>query len=168
MKNKRIQLTLFINENDSEIIESVRKEFNPLQYELIKSHVTLCREDELLSIEKIIENLENLHYPIFTIEFSRPLRFSEGKGIMIPNMGDNEPFQKLREIILKGIIDNPRKPTPHITLMHPRNSTCTDSDFHNIERIQFPTKFVFRKISLIEQEENRRWKILREFELLKT
>ena len=119
----------------------------------------------MISIDKVIENLESLSYPVFTIDFGKPLRFSEGKGLMIPGIGDNEPFQKLRDIILKGIIQNPRIPTPHITLMHPGNSTCTDSDFRIIGQIQLPNKFVFTKISLIEKEENTKWKILREFEL---
>ena len=45
LNQRRIQLTLFIEENEAETIEQIRKEFNPEQYELIKAHVTLCRED---------------------------------------------------------------------------------------------------------------------------
>jgi hypothetical protein len=47
MSKKRIQLTLFVGEPESVAIEHIRKMFNPLQYALIKAHVTLCRADEL-------------------------------------------------------------------------------------------------------------------------
>jgi len=47
MAKIRRQLTLFIDQGDAQIIEMIRAEFNPLQHQLIKSHVTLCREDEL-------------------------------------------------------------------------------------------------------------------------
>ncbi len=163
MQVKRIQLTLFVNEKDSEIIERVRKEFNPVQYELIKSHVTLCREEELVAIEKVIENLKSLYFPTFTIDFGSVQRFSEGKGVMIPAIGDNVQFQDLRALILKGVINNPGKQEPHITLMHPRNSTCTDSDFRKIEKMKLPTKLEFSKISLIQQEENSKWNILKSY-----
>lgn len=166
MKFTRTQLTLFVDEKDSEIIEGIRKEFNPVQFELIKCHVTLCREEELVAIEKVIENLENLHYPSFTIDFGRVQRFSIGKGILIPAIGDNAEFHNLRSLILKGVINNPGKPAPHITLMHPRNSTCTDSDFQKIEKMKLPTKLEFTKISLIQQEENSKWDILSSYLLI--
>jgi len=163
MKFKRIQLTLFISEGDSEIIERVRKEFNPVQYELIRSHVTLCREEELEAIEKVIENLETLHYPSFMIDFGSVQRFSDGKGVMIPANGDNEPFQTLRKLVLKRVIHNPAKQEPHITLMHPRNSTCTESNFLKIEKMNLPRVLEFRKISIIQQEVNSKWNILKSY-----
>ena len=163
MNVKRIQLSLFVNEKDSEIIESVREEFNPVQYELIKCHVTLCRDEELTAIEKVIENLENLRYPTFMIEFGGVQRFSDGKGVLIPGIGHNESFQALRALILKGVVNNPVKQEPHITLTHPRNSTCTDNDFSKIEKMKLPDKLEFTKISVIQQEEKSKWNILKSF-----
>jgi hypothetical protein len=61
LKQKRIQLTLFAEENKSGVIEKIREAFNPQQYELIKAHVTLCREDELEQLDKVLANLETLH-----------------------------------------------------------------------------------------------------------
>ena len=52
--NIRRQLTLFVEQKDAETIEKVRQEFNPKQFELIKSHVTLCREDEIQNLEQVI------------------------------------------------------------------------------------------------------------------
>jgi 2'-5' RNA ligase superfamily len=168
MNNRRIQLTLFIPENDAKTIESVRKEYNPLQYELIKTHITLCREDELEQIEKVILNLENLHQNSIDIHFRAVVRFYNTKGLMLPSMGNNESFKTLREKILTGIIHTPRNHDPHITLMHPRNSICTDEIFKEVKDYNFPNKITFNKISLIEQEMGMPWKIIKEFELKST
>ena len=165
MSQKRIQLTLFIEGDKSAVIEKIRKEFNPQQYKLIKSHVTLCREDELESIEKVMQNLARLNYDYITLDFGLPVRFYDGKGVLIPATGGNEPFQKLRKLILQGVMNNPGKHEPHITLMHPGNSTCTDGIFQQIEKIELPCKLSFRKISLIEQEEKNKWTTLEEYEL---
>jgi 2'-5' RNA ligase len=165
MNQKRIQLTLFINENELGQIEKIRKKFNPEQYELINAHVTLCREDELAQIEAVILNLTTLELPYVTIDFGKINRFSDRKGVLIPAIGENEQFKILRKAILNGIINEPRNHEPHITLMHPRNSTCSDSIFNKMEKMEFPVKIEFRKISLIEQEVGKKWVILREFEL---
>lgn len=165
MNKKRIQLTLFIDENVSESIEKIRQEFNPEQYELIKSHVTLCREDELEQIEKVRQNLAKLNEGYITIDFGTVVRFSDGKGVLLPAAGNNESFQKLREKVLYGVIEKPRIHEPHITLMHPRNATCTDEIYEQIEQCTFPDKIQFRKVALIEQEPGMKWEILEEFQL---
>lgn len=165
MKKKRIQLTLFVEEKESETIEAIRKKFNPEQYVLIKSHVTLCREDELEKIDKVIERLTNVDHSYISMQFGPAVRFSDGKGVLLPAIDNSEQFQKLREVLLLGTIPNPRKHQPHITLMHPGNSTCTDSLFEQIIRYKLPGRLVFTSISLIEQEERSKWKILRVFDL---
>lgn len=161
----RIQLTLFLGEDYSTEIEAIRKQFNPLQYSLIRSHVTLCREEELEHMERIIHNLELRNYPPIIIEFGNAIRFSEGKGVLIPATGSNDQFHNLREKVLDGTTTNPRKHEPHITLMHPRNSVCTDETFSQIEKISLPRKIKFTKVSLIAQEEQAKWNMLKEFPL---
>lgn len=116
-------------------------------------------------LDKIMRNLIRLNHSPITIEFGSMVRFSEGKGLMVPAFGDNEPFQKLRANILKGIVENPRKREPHITLMHPRNSICTDAIFEQVKAHKLPHKIEFNKISLIEQEMGKQWHILEEFDL---
>lgn len=165
MNNKRIQLTLFLDEQASRTIEQVRKTFNPEQYALIRAHVTLCREHELEQLDRVIRNLTGLDSGHITIAFGPVVRFSEGKGVLIPGSGDNEPFHRLRERILQGLVDRPAKHEPHITLMHPRNSTCNAELFAQIEQAAFPDKIEFRKISLIEQESGQKWRLLNEFDL---
>jgi 2'-5' RNA ligase len=163
MNQKRIQLTLFIDPNHSKTIENIRQKYNPLQYALIKSHVTLWREDELIPIEKIIPNLENLTFEGISIDFGEVIRFSDGQGVFIPSIGDNEAFQNLRKQILEGIIENPRRQEPHITLMHPRNSICTEEVFEEIKQFNLPKSVIFSRICLIEQELGGKWEVVREF-----
>jgi 2'-5' RNA ligase len=165
MSKTRRQLTLFVEEKDAETIEKIRAKYNPEQYQLIKSHVTLCREDELEPFENILHNLTNLTHSYISIEFGSVSRFSEGKGVLIPSNGDNETFQNVRKLVLQGLTDNPKKHEPHITLMHPGNSTCTDRIFEQLKKTVFPIKLEFRKISVIEQVDGKPWIVLKEFEL---
>jgi 2'-5' RNA ligase len=163
--NTRRQLTLFVEQRDAETIELVRKEFNPTQFGLIKSHVTLCREDEIEDIELVVSNLLLLTQPEIVIAFGKAARFDNGKGVFLPATSGNAEFEEIRRQVLVGLCDKPRKEDPHITLMHPRNSTCTDHIFEQIEKISLPTELTFQRISLIEQEDGGQWKILQEFEL---
>ena len=164
-ENSRKQLTLFVDPLQSKTIEQVRRKFNPIQYDLIKSHVTLCREDEIQNLDQIFANLEALKISEIAIEFGKPRRFSEGKGVFLPELYESVDFQELRKQILFRIIEKPRIQEAHITLMHPRNSNCTDAIFEQIKAQEFPNKLVFNKISLIEQKDGKRWHILKEFQL---
>ena len=164
--NIRRQLTLFVAQKDAETIEAIRQTFNPRQYALIKYHVTLCREDEIQDIDQVISNLATQSLTNISIEFGEPIRFANGKGVLLPALINNAPFYELRRQVLLGLTDNPKKQEPHITLMHPRNSTCTDIIFEQIQKIQLPTILEFKKVSLIEQCNDREWIVLQEFELL--
>jgi 2'-5' RNA ligase len=166
MIKKRTQLTLFIDQNNSAAIEKVRQEFNPKQYHLIKSHVTLCRDNELDNIIEVINNLRNLKFPTFNLNFGSVTRFSDGQGVLLPAIGDISQFIGLRKYILEGIIASPKNLQPHITLMHPRNSVCTDEIFYQIQQIEFPKSLTFSKISLIEQQDEDKWRVIEEFNLL--
>jgi len=165
VSKKRQQLTLFADEKDTLIIEAVRNQFNPEQAALIKAHVTLCREDEIVPFEKVLKNLESLNEPVISIDFGEVVRFSTGKGILLPGIGTNKPFQQLRKAVLARLAEPPRLHEPHITLMHPRNSSCTDAIFNQIKAYRFPCTIKFKAISLIEQEEGKEWTVLREFKL---
>jgi 2'-5' RNA ligase len=166
-ENIRRQLTLFVGQKDAETIEQIRQEFNPRQFELIKSHVTLCREDEIENLEQVITNLLFLTQTEIVIEFGEITRFDNGKGLLLPAKTDNVEFQELRKQTLVGQSNNTRKQEPHITLMHPRNSTCTDNIFEQIEKLSLPKKIKFDRISLIEQKDGEQWKIIQEFDLKK-
>ena len=163
----RRQLTLFVNPTDAQEIEVVRKRFNPIQQALIACHVTLCREDELENLDAIIAHLKKLVAPAISISFGPVTRFEQGKGVMLPAYGDNESFHQLRSKILTGVVETIRKPEPHITLMHPRNSSCTDEIFANIQKQHLPTQLIFDKISFIEQVNGELWQTIQAYPLIK-
>lgn len=159
----RRQLTLFISDQD-EVIEKIRSEFNPVQFALIAAHVTLCRENEIEKLETVISNIQSLTLdkPL-SIEFNSVERFENGKGLMITGKKKNDDFQTLRKKVLSGTQEINQHYMPHITLMHPRNSTCTDVIFDHIKGLQLPAAIDFDTISLIEQTDGERWKIVRQF-----
>lgn len=165
MYETRRQLTLFISDQN-EIIEKIRAEFNPIQYQLIAAHITLCREDEIASIDTVIANIKSivLNKPL-EIDFNPPLRFENGKGVLIPAKEQNSAFDELRKVVLKGINESPRKQEAHLTLMHPRNSTCTDLIFEQILAYKLPVQLSFNKISLIEQKDGGQWFTIEEFQI---
>ena len=163
----RRQLTLFLSEN-VEGIEKIRATFNPQQHDRIAAHVTLCREEEIEPLEQIRKNSKAIAIdkPI-CIKFGFVERFCEGKGVRIPGDGVNRDFYELRKKMLRGIEADPAKQIPHITLMHPRNSTCSDAIFDQIKTIDLPAELYFESISLIEQVNDGVWTILEQFPIVK-
>ena len=166
MERIRKQLTLFIHEPTGNI-EKIRAEYNPIQYHLIPAHVTLCRENEIEPLEQTAERIKSIKIekPI-RIEFQKVERFANGKGVFMATLGDNKEFKELRKMVL-GQTELKKEQVPHLTLMHPRNSTCTDEIFEQIKNYDLPTELEFGKISLIEQVNSGKWKVLQEFELVK-
>lgn len=166
MEENRKQLTLFIEE-PSGSIEKIRTEFNPEQSALISTHVTLCREDEIEHLADVIKRIKSIQLPNpVRVEFQEVKRFSNGKGVLIPAADLNIEFIELRKSVL-GQEELKKEQLPHITLMHPRNSTCTNEIFKQITERTFPTKLEFSKISLIEQKNGGKWKVLQEFDIVK-
>jgi 2'-5' RNA ligase len=164
-QNTRRQLTLFVKKQDAIAIESIRSTFNPVQQQLIDCHVTLCREDEIGDLEKVLNNLRANKLNVITIQFGPAIRFDNGKGVLLPAVGDNHLFQQLRLKILEGTASSIRRHEPHITLMHPKNATCTDEVFEIIQQTIHPQVFRFTEVSLIEQINGGVWKIIQTFSL---
>lgn len=160
----RRQLTLFLPEATSIIIEKIRKQYNPVQYALIKAHLTLCREDEIENLDQVLHTLSQLQEPSFTMQFEGPTRFEQGMGVWMMAK-DSKPFNSLRKKVLRSVIAEPREQIPHITLLHPRNGSCTDNIFTQICKETFPTYITFDQISLIEQVDGGKWELLQVFNL---
>lgn len=164
MKNNiRRQLTFFVNKANAVTIEAIRSRYNPLQQKLIDAHVTLCREDEIENMDAVLDNLEHLQQQPISLFFEEPVRFDNGAGVLIPAAANNDAFQHLRKKILAGAIEDPLEHQPHITLMHPRNATCTDAIFEAIKRESFPKRLKFNTITLIEQRDGGTWITLKWF-----
>ncbi|WP_159476363.1 2'-5' RNA ligase family protein [Dyadobacter sp. 3J3] len=159
----RRQLTLFLSDQNKEI-EEIRAKFNPVQFELIAAHVTLCRETEIEELDKIITNIKSIScIKSLQIIFQPVERFEKGKGVLLPAKIGNDDFYNLRKEILKGTKVFNKDYLPHITLMHPRNSTCSDLIFDQITKYKLPSIVGFNTISLIEQADGGKWIIIREF-----
>jgi hypothetical protein len=156
MKTRR-QLTLFLNPNSSEKIEEFRLKYNPIQHHLIAAHLTLCRENEIENLDKILQNLEKINFKSIEMKFGKPERFENKKGLWLTSI--SQGFNVLREEILVGIIAPNQK--AHITLMHPRNSTCTNEIYETAKHIIFPEIIHFDSIALIEQKNGEKWEILK-------
>jgi 2'-5' RNA ligase len=163
----RRQLTLFLEDEDAKVIEQFRKQYNPIQQALIACHVTLCREDELNELRQVCHNAATLPTTPCTIQFHQPSRFENGKGLWLRGREDNESFHTLRKQVLNGIVESPRMAEPHITLIHPRNGTCTDEIFESCMKMNSPTQLRFQSISLIEQTNGGPWKRIQDFSLQK-
>ncbi len=162
---KRQQLTLFLDPSASNAIEAVRRQYNPEQYALISSHLTLCREDEIEEIDQVIQNCVNLNLGSFHLPLGELVRFSDGKGLYIEVIDQYKGFQELRKAVLRDVVKEPRIHDPHITVMHPRNSTCTDVIHNEILKYELPKRIMINKISLIEQELGKQWYVLDSYSL---
>ncbi|MEO1655801.1 MAG: 2'-5' RNA ligase family protein, partial [Bacteroidota bacterium] len=114
----------------------------------------------------ILPQLSGLNWKVFYLDLAPPQRFSEGKGVFIPLLDVHQKFIQLRQRLLckEGLL--PRFHEAHITIMHPRNSTCTDAIFEEIIAVKLPKKLKISRISLIEQVIGEKWKVLDEFSLL--
>jgi len=162
---KRRQLTLFLDEIEGVPFESIRRRFNPRQYLLIKSHITLCREDEIEELSRIQYNLKNIEMYEFEMQVGEIKRFSEGRGVLMSIKDEENEFLNLRKLILNNGGSIPREHEPHITIMHPRNSTCNDEIFEEVKKVKWPEKISIKRVSLIEQEIGKKWRVLKEYEL---
>jgi 2'-5' RNA ligase len=137
-------------------IEALRREFNPVQAQLIPAHVTLCREDEVDDWEAIAKRIVALRPVSVTLRFGGPVR--DGNLVLLPTVGLTESFDQLRFDLLSKQGAAPRKHLPHITMIHPRNGVCTDAIFEEIAARILPFTATFREISLIEQRDGGVWK----------
>lgn len=162
---KRKQLTLFLEASESAAIEAIREQFNPKQFALIKSHITLCREDEIEDLDRILNNLAQMEVEEFELSVKGLKRFSEGRGVFIAIADDKKAFRQLRARVLQYGKATPREHQAHITLMHPRNSTCDDEKFKAIQQFELPEKLSIKKVCLIEQEMGQVWRTLQEYRL---
>jgi 2'-5' RNA ligase len=159
MASSRIQLTLFVND-PSGVIEGLRAAYNPVQHGLIAAHVTLCREDELGTAESVMARLRtaDLGGPL-TLRFGPVARFSDGKGAWLPPDGPQPGFDALRQAAL-GLSSPARPFDAHITLLHPRNATCTDAIFAQLQAAKLPRQVVFDRVHLIRQQDGGIWELL--------
>lgn len=151
---RRRQASLYLS--DQFQIESVRLRYNPIQAGLIPAHVTLCREDEVTDWDAFSTRLESLRPFEITLTFGLPVR--DRDFVYLPVLEGSDDYQNFRRKILP---QEARNHTPHVTLIHPRNGTCTDPIFADISaNITSPLRYTFREVTLIEQEDGGVWNVM--------
>ncbi len=149
----RSQLTLFLDAADTEVIEAVRRAYNPAQFRLIAAHVTLCRDEECRDEDRLKAHAERLSVNAFSLRTGALYRFAGGKGLALELRDAGQDFRKLRGAVIgESLLDRPEQ-QPHITLIHPRNGTCTDRLYDSIRGLPFPDFVHIRSLSFIRQRE---------------
>lgn len=134
----------------------MRHRYNPIQARLIPAHVTLCREDEVTDWAAFQANLEALRPFELTLTFGPPIR--DRDFVFLPVCGGLDDFQAFRRKLLP---QEPRNHTPHVTLIHPRNGSCTDEIFEELTAsLGSPFQCTFREVMLIEQEDGGVWRLI--------
>jgi len=161
MKGLRRQATLFLQRPSW--VNKIRLELNPAQAKLIDAHVTLCREDEVSDWEELGRRLQALRPQAVTLKFGSPHR--DGDLVYIPCVGPTGAFDDLRAMILGTRLASPRKHVPHITLIHPRNGSCSDADFASIISVFEPFSYTFDEVAFIQQENGGVWETVQTFRL---
>ncbi|MEO8635000.1 MAG: 2'-5' RNA ligase family protein [Gemmatimonadales bacterium] len=154
----RRQATLYLPPPYDATVESIRARFNPAQHALIQAHVTLCREDEVADWEDLAGRLKSIGPLAVTLAFGPPVR--DHDLVCLPAIGSTASFDALRESLLARPDIVVRKQAPHITLIHPRNGTCSDSAFVTIAREHVPFTVTFRRATLIAQVDGGPWRNL--------
>ena len=149
----RRQASLFLP--DQFRIESLRLRYNPVQARLIPTHVTLCREDEVADWDALRARLESLCPFEIVLRFDEPVR--ENNFVFLPVVEGSDQFHEFRCAILGN---DARRHVPHVTIIHPRNGTCTDQIFADITATVSSFQHTFREVMLIEQEGDGVWKTI--------
>lgn len=162
--NSRAQLTLFVAGPLTERIEEVRKLLDPVQFELIAAHVTLCREDELEGLNTAIlrRRLSRPDAGPITLGFGAPEQFST-HGILLPCVSGEENFQALRRLILGSA--TVRRQAPHITLAHPRNPKSPGNSLAAASSLGEGMTIGFGSVCLIQQVGASPWRVAERFDL---
>jgi len=153
----RRQATLYLPESCSKTAERIRSRYNPLQAQLIRAHVTLCREDEVADWEHFKSRLLSVGEIAISLTFNEIVR----RGNLVYASAENtDSFHRLRRALLATGSFEPRRHNPHLTLIHPRNGSCDDKTFHDLQTQFTPFKATFDSVTIIEQAADGPWRDL--------
>lgn len=163
---QRYQITLFLPDDASAIIEGVRRLVDPVQASLIAAHVTLVRDDELplLTAEEFSGRLmraKGQSSPL-QLTFGPPVP-SVDHGILMPCTSGIAAFQSLRCVMFPEM--RAKQLNPHITLAHPRNPKAPGNSIENTAPLNHGLTIVFRRMTLIRQTDQQPWDIVRTLNL---
>lgn len=162
--NSRTQLTLFVPNPLGAELDAHRSILDPVQASLIATHVTLCREDEIVDLtpDQLTERISMWSATSLTLEFGPPKSFFE-HGILLPCISGTDEFHALRCWILDA--PNARRQHAHITLAHPRNPRSQGNTSAYMAELPTSLHVTFKMVTLIEQQGHTKWRILHEASL---
>lgn len=163
----RHRLVLFLNPETAASIGPIRQTYDPMQANLVAAHTTLCGENELVNMERVLHNLSILYLPPVLIHFGPPECFADDFGLHIPESGENSGFRELRRKVLQGVVDEPSPLKASVILIDPRSGINTRAVVAELTKTQFPTDITFDECCLIRQEGSDPWEIIRRFPLVK-
>jgi hypothetical protein len=157
----RRQLSLYVPQREARPLEEIRKRIDPIQQALIPAHVTLCREDELGSLEIIRGRLRHITRWPLKMCFGRP-EVVESHGMLLNCVEGAVEFQRLREEVLGSSSIFALR--PHLTLAHPRNPRASGNSLEALRLLPAEISVRFYSIHLIEQVHGAPWQVLETFE----
>lgn len=154
----RRQLTLFLPPDSAAPIEAVRRRVDPIQFDLIGAHVTLCREDELsaLTLPVLRQRLARAALVPLTLVFGAPTPFSD-HGMLLPCIKGMDAFHELRVAVLDKSTIRPH--AAHVTLAHPRNPRAVENIAATYAELPSSIAVTFATIALIEQRGTSPWDV---------
>lgn len=151
----RRQATLYLPPPYSAAIDRLRAIYNPAQHALIRAHVTLCREDEVEDWSVLERRLLAIAPVTIPLAFAMPVR--AGDLVYVPTIGSIQAFDQVRSHLLARPGVAVRQHEPHITLVHPRNGSCSEETFAALLQGYSPFDATFREVTLIGQVDNGPW-----------
>lgn len=105
-----------------------------------------------------VDRLRSVREIRVSLELGRPVR--NDNLVYLPMIGSTDSFDMLRDELLSTPTTVPRKHDPHLTLVHPRNGTCSESEFAMIESLCDPLSVTFSEVTVIEQIDGGPWRDL--------
>lgn len=164
MQNIRRQLTLFVPSKSASRLEAARQLLDPIQFKLIRVHVTLCREDEIEDMNDKQLQARASTAAAIRLEFGRPERFS-GHGVQLRCVAGQARFHELRCQLLGSPSTRPQQ--AHITLAHPRNPQAPGNTLENMAAVEGCFSISFAMASIIRQMGDGPWVVEQSFERLR-
>jgi hypothetical protein len=155
----RRQLTLFVAEPWRARLQTLRQALDPVQASLIDAHVTLCREDEIVHLDRLalFGRVETWAQGPIRLGFG-PARLFGGHGVLLPCEQGTASFQALRRWMLQDT--SAREHHAHLTLAHPRNPRAAGHTEAAVAACPQALELEFSTVSLIEQRGSAPWTIL--------
>jgi 2'-5' RNA ligase len=155
----RRQLSLFLPEPERSAVDEVRRKYDRNQFDIIPAHVTLCGDDEIEPWSGVADALNSIKQVNIVLSLGGATRLQDG-CVLIPVAGSASSYDQVRRQIL-GERYKPR--TPHITLLHPRNSAGKAHLFSAMKEEVLPAFVRLNEIALIEQVDGGVWNVVERY-----